>query len=244
MNECGDEWMGRLRLAAVECNYKETDGQWKEQFIHVLNNNDMLAKIIRKLSKAGESTAVKSEKVLVWAKRVQSQRVQSSIITSLRKTKVFEKIKTIKGGQRHNLRKLQAHAKMPMKQSCSNCGSSHPPRQCLAYGKKCTYCGKINHFREVCRSGRNRTVHDLEQKTDQHHEELDHFDMVNINYIIFNSKLLVITANPKTLSNQVSIIVPYKVDTGSDGRIMPLYLYKRLNPRATKVQLTGTKNTI
>ena len=37
---------------------------------------------------------------------------------------------------------------------------------------------------------------------------------------------MVITANLKTLSNQVRIIVPYKVDTGSDGNIMPLHIYK------------------
>ena len=39
--------MGRLRLAAVECNYKEIDRQLKEQFIHRLNDNDMPAEIIR-----------------------------------------------------------------------------------------------------------------------------------------------------------------------------------------------------
>ena len=29
MNENVDEWMGRLRLATVECNYKEIDRQLK-----------------------------------------------------------------------------------------------------------------------------------------------------------------------------------------------------------------------
>ena len=67
--------------------------------------------------------------------------------------------------------------------------------------------GKVNHFRESCRSGKNRTSHDLEQKPDQHHEEEYHLDMVNINSIIFNSKWSVITKNLKKLSNQVSIIV-------------------------------------
>ena len=95
-------------------------------------------------------------------------------------------------------------------------------------------CGKVNHHRQLCGSERNRTVHDLEQEPDQHHEEEDNIDMVNINSIIFNSKWLVITANLKTSSNQVSILVPYKVDTGSDGNIMPLHLYKRLFPSATK----------
>ena len=95
--------MARLRLAAVECNYKEIDRQLKEQFIHRLNDNDMLAERNGELIKAEESTAVTSEHILVWAKRVEAQRAQSTIITGLSETKEFDKVKTIKGGQRHNL---------------------------------------------------------------------------------------------------------------------------------------------
>ena len=62
--------MGRLRLAAVECNYKEIDRQLKEQFIHGLNYNDMLVGIIRKLTKTEESKDVTSEQVLAWAKKI------------------------------------------------------------------------------------------------------------------------------------------------------------------------------
>ena len=87
----------------------------------------MLAEIIRELTKANESTAVKSEQILVWAKRVEAQRAQTAIITSLSETKEFVKIKTIKQGQRHHGRTPQTHAKMFTKQSCSYCGSSHSP---------------------------------------------------------------------------------------------------------------------
>ena len=31
--ENAEEWMGRLRLAAIECNYKEINRQLKEQFM-------------------------------------------------------------------------------------------------------------------------------------------------------------------------------------------------------------------
>ena len=34
--------MGRLQVAAVECNYQEVDRQLKEQFIHGINDNCML----------------------------------------------------------------------------------------------------------------------------------------------------------------------------------------------------------
>ena len=77
-------------------------------------------------------------------------------------------------------------------------------------------------------------VHNLEQEPDQHQEEEDHINRVNINSINFNSKCSLITANLETLSNQVNIIIPYKVDIGSDGNIVPLHIYKKLFPRATK----------
>ena len=61
--------MGRLRLAAVECNCKEKDRQLKEQFIHRFSDNDMLAETIKELVKAKETTAGSSEQVLVWTKQ-------------------------------------------------------------------------------------------------------------------------------------------------------------------------------
>ena len=42
--------MGRLHVAAVECNYQEVDRQLKEQFIHGLNNKHMLEEIIKELT--------------------------------------------------------------------------------------------------------------------------------------------------------------------------------------------------
>ena len=45
-NESADEWMGRLHVAAAECNYRELDRQLKEQFIHGLNDKLMPDEII------------------------------------------------------------------------------------------------------------------------------------------------------------------------------------------------------
>ena len=51
MNKNAGEWMGRLRLTVVECNFKEKDRQLKEKFIHGLNDNEMLVEILRKVTK-------------------------------------------------------------------------------------------------------------------------------------------------------------------------------------------------
>ena len=86
--------MGRLRLATGECSYQEIDRQIKDQFIYGLNDTDMLAEIIRQLTKTLDVT---NEQALVWAKRVEAQKAQSMIITSLSEIKDFNKIKTEEG---------------------------------------------------------------------------------------------------------------------------------------------------
>ena len=104
----------------------------------------MLAEVIRELTKIQENTEITSEKVMCWAKRVEAQRAQSAIMSSLSEIKSYK----------DSPRKPSIHIKMPARQTCRYCGFIHPPRQCLAYGKKCTDCGKIGHFRGVCRSKR------------------------------------------------------------------------------------------
>ena len=76
-----EEWMGRLWVAAAECNYQEVDRQLKEQFIHGLNDKCMLEEIIKEL------TATK------WANRVEAQRAQAVVLNTLVESREFNKIK-------------------------------------------------------------------------------------------------------------------------------------------------------
>ena len=49
---------GRIRMGGRECNYKELDRQLKEHLICGINNSDMLAEIIRELTKSNENMLV------------------------------------------------------------------------------------------------------------------------------------------------------------------------------------------
>ena len=60
------EWMGRLRIAVGECNYKEIDRQLKEQFIHGLNDKAMLDEVVRELMAKSSIKQTNSEDVLLW----------------------------------------------------------------------------------------------------------------------------------------------------------------------------------
>ena len=56
--------MGRLRIAAIECNYKEINGQLKEQFIHGLNDKGMMVEIRQELPSTEENKDSTSKEVL------------------------------------------------------------------------------------------------------------------------------------------------------------------------------------
>ena len=49
--ESMEEWMDGLKKAAMECNYKEVDKQLKEQFMHGLNDSEMLNRNHRRAHK-------------------------------------------------------------------------------------------------------------------------------------------------------------------------------------------------
>ena len=93
-NESTEGWMGRLRIMAAECNYQELDRQLKEQFIHGLNDKDMLGEIIKELTASRNNDHITSDNVLTWAKRVEVRRAKADAMSSITEEKEFDKIKT------------------------------------------------------------------------------------------------------------------------------------------------------
>ena len=47
MGETAEEWIGRLKMKATECMYKEKDRRLKEQFIKGINDKSVTNEIIK-----------------------------------------------------------------------------------------------------------------------------------------------------------------------------------------------------
>ena len=82
-SENAGEWMGRLRIAATECNYQEIHRLLKEWFINGLNDDSMLVELIHELTAIRDKGAVSSSLVLLWVRWVEAQKIQTTFLSNL-----------------------------------------------------------------------------------------------------------------------------------------------------------------
>ena len=134
---------------------------------------------------------------MAWAKRVEAQRAQSTVISSITEAKEFDKIKISKSAHKDSPRR-STQTRMPMMKTCQYCSSTHPPRQYLAYGKRSMKCSKIGHFRTVCKSMRIRAMNEVEQETLQDNTRED-IEFMSIYSIQFYKKLLCVNYQFKNI---------------------------------------------
>ena len=136
----------------------------------------MLEEIIKELMIVKSNEQIISGNVLAWAKRVEAQKTQAAVMGTITKSKEFDKIKVSRPTWTSSPRTPAQH-NSPSWPACRYYGSTHPPRQCPAYGKMCMECSKVGHFCRVCRSKKTRAVNELGQEIIQEDTGED-FEMV------------------------------------------------------------------
>ena len=110
------------------------------------------------------------------------------------------------------------------------CGWIHVPEQCTAYGKTC-----IGYVKKVCHSKRDQAIDELEVEEAQEVNEGE-VDTVSIDSVHLNKNQSLITTKLETQAGRNTIEIPYKIDTGSEGSIMLLFLFKKLFRNTTEEQ--------
>ena len=75
-------------------------------------------------------------------------------------------------------------------------------------------------------SKRNHTVHEVEIEVVPEPNEED-IETVSINSIYLNRNQSLITAHLKMQAGKTATEIPCKIDTGSEGNIMPLHIFKK-----------------
>ena len=89
----------------------------------------------------------------------------------------------------------------------------------------CASCRKLGHFKKVCWSRKDHEVHEVKVDVSQEEGKIEE---VGINLVYLNNKQLLITAQLEMQVDENTIKIPYKIDTGSEDNLMPLYIFKKL----------------
>ena len=76
----------------------------------------------------------------------------------------------------------------------------------------------------------------MEQETSQEYSKGE-IETVRINFVYMNKNQLMLTAKLETHTGNSKITILYKIDTASDGNIMPWYIFKKLFPRVMEAEL-------
>ena len=88
-------------------------------------------------------------------------------------------------------------------------------------------------------SKKNHAVHEVELEVTPEHQEED-IETVSINSIYLNRNRSLITAHLKMQVGTTATEIPYKTDTGSEGNIMTLYIFKKLFKNMPEEKLKGS----
>ena len=95
----------------------------------------------------------------------------------------------------------------------------------------------MGHFKKVCCSRRSRVINEIEMSEEYSKGKIEtgSIDSVHMNK---NQSLLTVDLEMHAGNNK--IIGPYKIDTGSEGNMMPWHIFKRLFPSVTESELKKT----
>ena len=154
--ESFDSFHTRLRTLAKTCEFADADKEIKEQIILSCKSNALRRKALREdldltaLLKAGRALELSETQ----AKEVESDKTTVNVVNDKRKSeKRSQKGKGCRR-ERHSGSRSRSHKesrKFDDATQCRNCGGTYPHKDsCPARNKKCTSCGKLNHFAKVC----------------------------------------------------------------------------------------------
>ena len=137
-NEKTSEFYTRLQLLARKCEFTDVDLEIKRQLIQTTTS----ARIRRKAIEQG----LNLDQILKYARAMEMADDQAAEIENEQSNAIQRRSVT-----KTHYPKPQSETNRSSK--CGLCGGSYPHKfDCLAKGKRCLSCDKLNHFAKMCRS--------------------------------------------------------------------------------------------
>ena len=170
-----------------------------------------LGETIKELTTRRGNDTVTSENVLSWVKRVEAQRAQAVVMSTITETKEFDKIYVA----RHTAKTTQEDQQNPVCHQDRHAGSAAAhtlPDSGQPMGRSAWGVARWATSKKYAEAREPRVLNEIELETIQGNTEED-IKLVSINSVQFNKNLCVLPAKLKTSVGQNIIIALYKIDT-------------------------------
>ncbi|XP_055710577.1 uncharacterized protein LOC129806196 [Phlebotomus papatasi] len=146
------DYVTKLKAQVKRCSFTETGSN--------LVNRLVRDRIISGVRSETLRTKLLEEHNLSLEKAVSMGKAHEAAVSQNKK--IAEDFREVKSEV--NLVKRGAAAQK--RKTCAWCGREHKPRECPAYGKTCGKCGKLGHFKDVCRSKASARTRKVEKEID------------------------------------------------------------------------------
>ena len=152
------EFYHKLNSVVDDCNFTNKDEIVKFLYLTHYQNTRVRDHLLKELTDTTSLTDM-LRMTRVCEGTVHSEETSKEYLESVKTVKQVDAIhhqcnnnRSKSKGRGHGGHRSHSRSQSRKPGSCSNCGSSHPPRKCKAYGKECFHCHKKGHFSQLCHS--------------------------------------------------------------------------------------------
>ena len=190
--ESFDSYLSKLRKLSKTCEYGAlTDSLIKDRIVVGVRDNGLRKRLL-------QEDGLNLQKCIDMGRATES---------------TTARVKTITGGGQAEEVNFVKKKKSEMRKKCKYCGKSCEKGKCPAFGKKCSLCGKLNHFASECQS-KKKSYKQIRQVADAD-DSSDELEILAVNgplkTKIYASMLVV--ESRKTLK--------FQLDSGASANLIP-----------------------
>ncbi len=254
-SEAVDVFMKKARILVNECKYVDSSEQLIDALIFGTNSRDVQAKLLKK------------DETLTIDQALNIARTEEATKQQLKDIGVQKQDEGKDGKQ------IDAMKSKSSSRKCSRCGKVHnfsPRSACPAHNSTCDNCGKPNHWAIVCRSTTNEDTKKANRTKPSAAPRRQQKQMHAMNTNEWSDteedntdeEILTITVAEVSTSNEKEAIITLpikssertkevrcKIDTGADGNVLPVKVFRSLcpsqcNPKGVPTGLHKSKAVI
>ena len=260
-----EQFITELQLLAQDCEFHDKNEMVRDRIVFGTNSSKVREKMIL------EGAKLTLDKAIQIARTHETSQTQ---LKSMSAENREEHIHSLTQQTKHGDSQKETTAQNLPKQTAPQCGNygrrHHRSDKYPAKGQICHHCKKPNHFTQVCRSkGRRTQIHPIDNRDNE--PSTSQFESITFESITISN---INQSKPKTRKDEVFATVSIhlnartksqikdslkcpaktslkaKLDTGAQGNILPIRLYRMMYPQSIdgdgnpQKGVTSTSDTI